>query len=83
LSTIVRHLSSTGAWKTMPTSAIGRVTERPPTTTRPVVAGRSPAMILRSVDLPQPDGPTSARNSPWSTVNEIPLSASTGPLAAW
>ena len=39
-------------------------------------------MILRSVDLPQPDGPTSATSSPPSTLNEMDRSASTGPDAA-
>ena len=64
LSRIVRHFSSTGAWKTMPTSAIGRVTVRPATVTAPTVAGRSPATMRSRVDLPQPLGPTSATNSP-------------------
>ena len=66
----------------MPTSAMGRVTARPATTTRPAVAGRSPEMILSSVDLPQPLGPTSATSSPRSTAKEMSRSASTGPLAA-
>ncbi len=66
----------------MPTSAMGRVTVRPATKTLPAVAGRSPEMILSSVDLPQPLGPTSATSSPRSTAKEMSRSASTGPLAA-
>ena len=33
----------------------------------PSVMSRSPAMQLRSVDLPQPDGPSSTMNSPSAT----------------
>ena len=35
-------------------------------------------MMLRSVDLPQPDGPITATNSPGSTVKSTPRSARTG-----
>src|SRR5438132_14360036 len=42
----------------------------PSTRMRPELMGSSPAMILSSVDLPQPDGPTSTQNSPSSMVSD-------------
>src|SRR5580698_1388744 len=38
-----------------------------------------PAIMARSVDLPQPDGPTSAMNSPVFASRTMPLRASTEP----
>jgi hypothetical protein len=38
-----------------------------------------PARQFSAVDLPQPDGPSSAMNSPRRTVNVTPLSALTEP----
>src|SRR5579883_1522729 len=38
-----------------------------------------PAIIASSVDLPQPDGPTKAMNSPVFASRSTPLSTSTGP----
>ncbi len=38
----------------------------------------SPAIKRSKVDLPQPDGPRRARNSPASTCNETPAIASVG-----
>src|SRR6185437_13564232 len=38
-------------------------------------------MMLNSVDLPQPDGPMTARNSPGATVNDMRSTATTGPSA--
>jgi len=40
-----------------------------------------PLMIRSSVDLPHPDGPTIAMNSPRSTLNDISLSTRRLPLA--
>ena len=40
------------------------VTSRPPMMIAPPDVSSSPAMQLSSVDLPQPDGPTSTRKSP-------------------
>ena len=34
----------------------------------PAVISSSPAIILSKVDLPQPDGPSSAVNEPFSTL---------------
>ena len=36
-------------------------------------------MTASSVDLPQPEGPSSTANSPFSTVRSMPFSTSTGP----
>src|SRR5690606_37927356 len=45
----------------------------------PEVASSSPAMIRKSVDLPQPEGPTKTQNSPSSTVRSTPLITSVLP----
>src|ERR1700740_2752945 len=55
------------------------VTSRSPMLTVPAVGSSSPAMMLSSVDLPQPDGPTRIRNSPASMSMSIPLRISTFP----
>src|SRR5262252_5460890 len=47
--------------------------------TSPRLAGSNPARILRRVDLPQPEGPTTATNSPSATLKSIPSSARTVP----
>ena len=44
------------------------VTSRSPITIVPSVTSSRPAIIRSSVDLPQPDGPTSTMNSPLSIV---------------
>src|SRR5579884_653925 len=51
------------------------VRSRPPTHTLPLVGRSSPATMLRSVDLPLPDGPITATNSPDATDMLIPSSA--------
>src|SRR4029450_6873011 len=45
----------------------------------PLSMSSRPAMVLSSVDLPQPDGPTSTANSPEDTLRSMPRSTSTGP----
>src|ERR1700722_1211018 len=45
----------------------------------PSLAVSSPAIIANSVDLPQPDGPTSAMNSPVCASRLIPLRTPTEP----
>src|SRR5918992_3902269 len=42
------------------------LTTRSPIRMVPLEMSSSPATIRRAVDLPQPDGPTSTRNSPWA-----------------
>src|SRR3954465_396281 len=46
----------------MPASGTGRRAPPPRTRTRPEVAGISPATMRKSVDLPQPLGPTTETN---------------------
>jgi hypothetical protein len=43
----------------------------------PEESGSSPAMQLSAVDLPQPEGPSSAMNSPRRMVTVRPLRAAT------
>ena len=45
----------------------------------PSVIVSSPAMVLSSVDLPQPDGPTRTRKPPWSRVMSMPFRTSRPP----
>src|SRR5271155_3600376 len=45
----------------------------------PELIDSSPAIVLSSVDLPQPDGPTSTRKPPLSSVRSIPLRISSAP----
>src|SRR3954468_16972511 len=45
----------------------------PSTTTRPESGRSSPAMVMSSVDLPEPDGPTRPTASPRAMVSEIPF----------
>src|SRR4051812_2108583 len=47
------------------------VTSRPPTSSSPDWCWLKPAMSRSSVDLPEPEGPSSAKNSPGWTVNEM------------
>ena len=42
-----------------------------------------PAMSCSSVVLPEPDGPSSVRNSPSSTASEVGFSATTSPYRFW
>src|ERR1700741_5507021 len=56
-----------------------QVTSRSPMLTAPSVGSSRPAMMLSSVDLPPPGGPTRLRNSPASMSMSIPLRISTCP----
>src|SRR4051812_31752914 len=51
----------------------------PPPTTRPPSGACKPASSSRSVDLPQPDGPTTATDSPAPTRSSTPSSAVIAP----
>ena len=54
------------------------VTSAPSMKHWPAVISSSPAIILSSVDLPQPDGPSNAVNEPFSTLrlrSEIAVTA--------
>src|SRR5512132_2509602 len=48
------------------------LTTRPPIAISPLLISSRPASIRNSVDLPQPDGPTSTVNSPSAMSNEMP-----------
>ena len=53
-----------------------------PTLTRPADARISPDSSATSVDLPDPDGPTSASISPGPIDRSTPASATTSPASA-
>ena len=55
------------------------LTTRPSIAISPEVISSSPASIRSSVDLPQPDGPTSTTNSPSAMSIETPCSTSSAP----
>ncbi len=55
------------------------LTTRSPIFRVPAVTVSSPATILSSVDLPQPDGPTSTTSSPSAMSRLTPFTASTPP----
>src|SRR6266705_4639012 len=67
-------------WKTTPRSGPGPVTSRSASRTWPSVASRSPATMLSSVDLPQPECPISETNSPARMSRLISSSAQNGPF---
>ncbi len=73
----VSDASRFGCWKTMPTwsrrsrvrsAGRSRVTSRPATDTVPDAGWMSVAATASRLDLPDPDGPTTAVNSPGPTV---------------
>src|SRR5438093_12268149 len=69
----------------MPRSAPGPVTGAPSSSTRPVVGTSSPATMRSSVDLPQPDGPSTPMKSLSATASEVGSSARVGgpPRTPW
>ena len=72
LSRSVSHGSSVGFWNAMPTRTGSAPTSRP--RDEHVAARRAesdPVTSLRIVDLPQPDGPTSATKSPFSIRRSV------------
>src|SRR5947199_4032042 len=66
LSVTVSQGNEVYFWKTMPRSLPGPETGWPFTSTSPWSGRSSPAIMRSSVDLPQPEGPSSTRNSPIS-----------------
>ena len=64
----------------MPRSAGGTsLTTSPSNSIVPEVISSRPAIRRRSVDLPQPDGPTKTTNSPDLMSRSTPLMTSTAP----
>ena len=53
------------------------LTTRPPISTAPDVSFSSPAMVRMSVVLPEPEAPSSTRNSPSRTARSTPSTART------
>ncbi len=51
----------------------------PPIDTVPSVMVSRPAIILSSVDLPQPEGPSSTVKEPSGMASDTPFTASTPP----
>ena len=84
--------SSWKNWKTMPMlRARQRVslrslvveTSTPSTTTMPDVGRSMPVSMFRNVDLPPPEGPTRAMNSPRPISMSMPWSTPRGPAGVW
>src|SRR6185369_12999198 len=76
LPSTVRQGNSANSWKTI--AVAGRPAGSAPSKpTRPVVGVSSPASRFSKVDLPQPEGPTTATSSSASTAKVTPVSAST------
>ena len=66
------------SWNTTPRSMPWPVTGWPPIRISPAAGAKKPAMVLSSVDLPQPEGPTSTMNSPSRISRLIPSIALRG-----
>src|SRR6266508_292260 len=77
LSSADRQGSSTGLWKTIPTSRDGPSTGWPARSTRPSVGGRRPPISFSSVLFPHPLAPTIVTNSSAAISNETPSTAVT------
>ena len=69
-NTIFRSLFSMG------TILLGEVTSTPFSRTCPLLMGRIPAMMFKSVDFPQPEGPSTEMISPFWTSRETPFRTS-------
>jgi hypothetical protein len=81
----VRQGKRLSVWNTKPRSTPGPLTGRPSSLTSPALAGSRPATMRRNVVLPQPEGPTTAMNSPRSTTRSMSCSARNSPndLPRW
>ena len=77
----LRHGSSEGSWNATESPAWRKVSDggAPAMSIRPEVGVSSPAIMRRSVDFPQPDGPTSAVVRPGSKVRFTSRTASVPP----
>jgi regulation of enolase protein 1 (concanavalin A-like superfamily) len=75
LSTVLRHGSSDGAWNAMPLILSGPVTGWPSMWMWPRLGIFKPVVSFMNVDLPHPDGPTMAMNSPFPTCSEMSSTA--------
>jgi len=66
-STTFSQGKSAKDWNTIAARVFTPFSGRPPMSTLPAVGRRTPAAMRSSVLLPQPEGPTSERNSPSRT----------------
>ena len=76
LSSTLSQGNSAKLWNTIATPSAGPSTIAPLMLTFPSVGRDSPEMMRSSVDLPQPERPSSATISPWRRLSET--SCSTG-----
>ena len=79
LSMTLRHGRRFGFWNAMPAIFTGPRTRSPKMTMSPESGGTSPVTSFINDDLPQPEGPTTAANSPRPTVRLVPFKARTPP----
>ena len=70
-----------GFWNAMPAILTGPRTLSPKMTMSPESGGTRPVTIFINDDLPQPEGPTTAANSPRGTLRLVSLKARTPPPA--
>ena len=77
LPATVSQGNSAYSWNTTPRSGPGPAIGRPSSVTCPDEAVSKPAMMLSSVDLPHPLGPTIVTNSPAAIVRSTCSSAVT------
>src|SRR5256886_11425357 len=77
LSSTVYQGKRAGSWKTTARLGSGPSTGAPFAHAWPRVGRSKPATMLRSVDLPQPEGPRIAANSLGATAKSIARTAST------
>ena len=66
-----RPRKSVGSWKTRMREGSGRSTSDPSAVMLPAVGCSRPEMSRSKVDLPQPDGPSKAMNSPAATERSM------------
>src|SRR5262249_26019261 len=79
LSVTVRHGNVDSSWNTIPIDLCGPEMVSPATLTMPSYPFRRPPITLNRVDLPQPEGPMTDRNSPGLTPNDPLSTAVIGP----
>lgn len=72
---MVRQGKSEGAWKAMPEILSGPFTGWPSMRILPIEGIFRPVVSFMKVDLPQPEGPTMAMNSPRFTFRSMASTA--------
>src|SRR4030095_8315068 len=75
----VFHGSSASCWNMYDARRLRPVSSLPNTSTRPPVGGVRPAMMFKSVDFPQPLGPTNETNVPAATSSVTLSTAMSAP----